>query len=332
MTSVPYTDKLGLLRQHYRHRVFASGVRDIMEYRQVYDSLYEMTDVADEAIGAALKMAGAPAGFAVLALGRLGTLEFDIASDSDLLFVRDEKSDAIESRKAAEQIVGTLSAYTKEGTMFSVDARLRPRGGEGELIITPSSLAAYFEQEAQAWEALSFTKLRFVSGDESVGARAVAAARQHLPRFAAEPTFVAAVHAMREKLQESDEKNNFKVGPGGFYDIDFASSYLTVQHAVEQAQGNIRERLYVLAEAGVLSDDDCATLDHAAELLRTADHVIRLVQGKARKSIPATEHGRGMTELLVSRILGREFGGGLQEELDQTARVVRGVYERVVRA
>ncbi|MBZ5646793.1 MAG: DUF294 nucleotidyltransferase-like domain-containing protein [Acidobacteriia bacterium] len=330
-TSVPHTDKLALLRQHYRHRVFTAGVRDIMEHRPVYESLWEMSEVADEAIQASLAIAGTPEGFAVLALGRLGTWEFDVGSDADLLFVRDETTDPVQAHKTAEQIVGALAAYTKEGTMFAVDARLRPRGGEGELVITPATLAAYFEQEAQAWEALTFTKLRFVGGAEELGARAISAAGQHFPRFVADPTFPAAVRAMRAKLEKSDEPGNFKVAPGGFYDIDFVCSYLTVLHAVEDAGGNIRERLYALAEHGVLSDADCATLDHAAELLRTVEHVIRLVQGKARKSLPGTEHGRETTELLVARILRRDFPQGLAGEMEQAFRVVRAVYDRVVR-
>ena len=328
--SLPQTEKLALLRQHYRHRVFAAGTRDIMESRNVYESLWEGTEIADDAVGAALHIAGAPEDFAILALGRLGTREFDVGSDADLIFVRNEQSDPVRAHKTAEQTVGALVAYTSEGTMFAVDTRLRPRGGEGELVITPGSLAAYFEQEAQPWEALSFTKLRFVAGSEDLAARAIAAARQHFHRFAADPTFPGAVRAMRAKLEKSDEPGNFKVAPGGFYDIDFVCSYLSVLHALEEPGGNIRERLYELAEGGLLSDADCATLDHAAELLRSLEHVVRLVLGKARKALPATAHARDMTELLVGRMLQREFPRGLEAEIAPLLRGVRAVYERVV--
>ncbi len=328
--NVSQAEKFALLRQHFRHRVFATGVRDIMEYRDVYASLQEMSEVAEDAVAAALSIADAPAGFAVLALGRLGTWEFDIASDADLIFLRDEQTDPVAARKAAEQMMGTLSAYTNEGTMFAVDARLRPRGAEGELVITPATIAAYFEQEAQPWEALTFTKVRFVAGSEPVGARGVAAARQHLPRFAADPSFPAAVRAMREKLERAAEPGNFKLAAGGFYDIDFVASYLTVLHGLDDAQGNIRERLYALAEHQVLSDADCATLDHAAELLRTVEHVVRLVLGRARKTLPATEHGREMTEALVARILAREPGHALEREMAQAFAAVRSVYSRVL--
>ena len=66
-----------------------------------------------------------------------------------------------------------LSAYTRDGTVFSLDARLRPRGGEGELLSNPTQLTAYFEHEAQPWEALMYTKMRFLAGSQTLGERAL---------------------------------------------------------------------------------------------------------------------------------------------------------------
>ena len=99
--------------------------RDLAELRPVYDSLEELTAAADDAITAAMGIAAAPGQFTVLALGRLGSREFDIASDADLLFLREERLDARKAARAAEQIVEALAAYTRDGTVFAVDPRLR---------------------------------------------------------------------------------------------------------------------------------------------------------------------------------------------------------------
>jgi glutamine synthetase adenylyltransferase len=40
----------------------------------------------------------------VLALGRLGTCEFDLGSDADLLFLRDERADPQAATRAASRI------------------------------------------------------------------------------------------------------------------------------------------------------------------------------------------------------------------------------------
>ena len=66
-------------------------------------------------------------------------------------------------------------------------------------------------------------------------------------------------------------------------------------------------------------------LDHAAELLRTVEHVARLV---GLMWLP--EHGRKVTERLAGKILEREFPQGLESELDGTFERVRAVYEKVL--
>jgi glutamate-ammonia-ligase adenylyltransferase len=324
------SDKLGMLRQHYRHRMFAAGSRDVMELRPVYESLAEMSAAADGAIAAALAIAGEPPGFAVLTLGRLGSWEFDLASDADLLFVRDEQADSAPLVKVAEQVVEALAAYTQDGTLFPVDLRLRPRGAEGELLVTPESLAAYFASEAQPWEALTYSKLRYVVGSEELALRAMTAVEEQMPRFSNDPGFAPAIRAMRAKLEKSGGEPNFKVAPGGAYDIDYIVSYLLVNYSVKDVQGNTRDRLHALAARALLSDDDCATLDAAAELLRTIDHVVRLVTGRRRKSLPVSDHPRQVSEQLVSRMLGRTFREGLARELERTYRLVRPVYQKVL--
>jgi glutamate-ammonia-ligase adenylyltransferase len=328
-SDVPRSEKLAVLRQHYRHRVFAAGARDVMELRSVYESLTEMTSAADNAIAAALAIAEPPPGIAVLALGRLGSSEFDVASDADLLFVRSDEVEPHEAARIAEKMVEALAAYTIDGTLFAVDPRLRPRGAEGELVSTPAALSQYFAQEAQAWEALTYTKLRYVAGTEALAQEAIGAIEAHMRRFAGNPGFAAEVRAMRAKLEKTSEPN-FKLAAGGFYDIDFIASYLLVRNQIHDIDGNIRERLHALAEHGLLSDSDCATLDAAAELLRTLEHVIRLVVGKARKSVPAGEYARRTVEQVTARIMGRSFPRGLGHEMEQTFRAVREVYERIV--
>ena len=326
---IPYIEKLALLRQHFRHCAFAVGARDVIESRNVYQSFAEITSAAADAMTAAFSMAGAPQGLAVMAVGRLGSGEFDLLSDADVLFVREEEGDGIALTKCAEQMMHALSAYTREGMVFPVDARLRPRGGEGELLVTPAQLAAYFETEAQPWEALMYTKLRFLAGSNTLGERATLQLKTLFERFAAAQGFAESVREMRSKLDAAEPGNNFKCSAGGTYDIDFITSFLMVKHGVAPKWGSLRDRLWRCAAAGLLDKSDSAALDHAAELLRTAQHISRLVVGRPGKWLPPTEHGRHAAESLTSKILGREFPQGLEHELERTFEVVRAIYEKV---
>lgn len=334
-----HAEKMVFLRKHYRRRLFALGVTDILQPRCVFDSLLDTSRAADAAIQAALAIAHSrheikSPGLTVFALGRLGTYEFDIASDADLIFVRSDDMDPVVATKIAEQTVDILTAYTQEGTVFPVDTRLRPLGGDGDLVCTVSALRTYFSEKGQArvWEALSFSKIRHIAGPDELADRTLDCVLQEIKHFPAIPDFLPMILEMRIKLAEAEsiKGKNFKRGPGGFYDIDFLAGYLQIRHGMAHACINIRDRLYALASHNLLDDADCATLDYAAEFLRTVDHVIRVVKGRARPAPPGSEHGSGVVEKIVGRILQRDFPQGLEQELDRVTTEVRATFNRLM--
>jgi glutamate-ammonia-ligase adenylyltransferase len=327
----PYSDKMAILRRHFRASVFASGVRDVMEARCVYQSLNETSAIADETISAAMSIAGAPPGFAVMALGRLGTCEHDLLSDADLLFLRDESVDSVAALRAAGRIVEVLSAYTSEGTVFPVDARLRPRGQEGELVVTPAQLGSYFEREAQTWEAITYTKLRAVAGEPSLAQQAFAATGRLFQRFGNDANFISSLREMRGKLEKTDtELDNLKAGPGGIYDIDFIVGALLVKRGDGETGTNLRERLLLLRDSCMLDEADWKRLDRHAELLRTAEHIIRLAVGRSRKTLPVAGPARDACDELCARILHRQFPEGLDITVRFALVGVREIYKRLM--
>jgi glutamate-ammonia-ligase adenylyltransferase len=331
LTNAPTSlaERFSLLRQHYRHRVFAAGARDITDFRDVYESLAVSTATAEDVIRAAFGIAGEPRDLAVMALGRLGSGEFDVLSDADLIFICHSGANRQQLTKAAEQIIQSLAAYTGDGMIFPVDVRLRPHGGEGELLLTPAQLASYFVQEAQAWEALTYTKLRFVAGSRAVAQQALESVPILFDRYATKPDLIAEVRQMRAKIATGKD-HNIKTSPGAMYDIDFLAGALLLMHRMANKEGTIRDRLWRCADAGVLGKSDAGALDHAAELFRTVEHVVRLVTGQARKWLPAAEHARQITEKLTSRIFRREFPEGLERELLSACNQVRGIYDRIL--
>jgi len=135
---------------------------------------------------------------------------------------------------------------------------------------------------------------------------------------------------MRQKLSALDPERNFKTSPGAVYDIDFLCGFLLVKNGINNKNGNLRDRLWRCADAGLLAKEDAAALDHRGELLRTVDHVVRLVVGRPCKWLPATEYAQQAAEKLVSKILGRTFRDGLAAELDRTCREVREIYDRAL--
>jgi glutamate-ammonia-ligase adenylyltransferase len=324
-------EKLALLRKHFRHRILAVGARDLNAQCGVYESLDSMTSAAEDAIAAAAGIVGHRDGIAIMAVGRLGSRELDVHSDADLLFVGEREKDRGVLTKSAEQVMQALSAYTRDGMVFPIDTRLRPRGGAGELLVTPPQLSSYLEKEAQPWEALMYTKLRFVAGSQALGDQVMSLTDKLYQRYAVDPDFLKAVRAMRDKLASTNHsEKSFKTSTGGTYDIDFLTGFLLIKHGIPNKQGSLRDRLWRCAAADVLEHSEAAKLDHAAEFLRTVEHVVRLVTGRVQKWLPATEHAQQATEKLTAQILNRHFGNGLEAELLETLGKVRSIYDKVL--
>ena len=307
--------------------MFLSGARDLFQLREVFDSLSDNTTSAEAAIQAALAIAGVPAGFAVMGLGRLGACEFDLLSDADVLFVCNEACAQEQMRRVAAHMMDALAAYTLDGTVFPVDARLRPHGREGELVVTPTQLAAYFRDEAKPWEALTYLKLRQVAGDGEVANRALQATQQGIAAIATRPDFDAELQDVRLRLERSDPTVNFKAGPGGIYDLDYLVGSLQARHRLWLA-GNLRQRLNLLHQHGLLDAGEWDQLTQSALFLRTVEHLVRLVTGRSRKWLPVAEHPHRALQKLLWRVLRAADSFDLEMRLSEVLRQTRAIYRQ----
>jgi glutamate-ammonia-ligase adenylyltransferase len=331
--AAPFTQAVVMaeLRSGYRRKMLRSCLRDFLCPQPVWQSLQDLTRAADAAIGTAFAASGAPEDCAIFALGRLGTSEFDVFSDADLLLVRGEEVPAEQAASAAAAIVTLLSSYTSDGIVFTVDLRLRPHGGQGEVTTRPSRLLQYFRNEAQPWEALSYTKLRHVAGSALIAAEVLEATRHLHRRFAAIPSFRREVREMRSRLETSvGSERDFKKGWGGFYDIDFIASSLTVERAIAIPATDIVARLAALGQAGALPAAEASALCHAAEFLRTLEHCLRMVYGSARNTLPGFEPDLEAVGKLMRASLGREMAEALPQELENTTIAVREIFDRIL--
>ena len=327
-SSVDRQEALVLLRQQFRHALFVSSARDLYHGRGVFEALEENTAAADRAVKSAFAIADPPVGFAVMALGRLGSREFDLLSDADVLFVADEATNLDDARRAAERTMESLTAYTRDGTVFPVDARLRPHGREGELVTTPARLARYFSGEARPWEAVSYLRLRFVAGDSAVGALALASVREGIAAMAERSEFEGELADMRSRLQLSDPAPNFESGPGGIYDLDFLTGRLHAKLRIWGA-GNLSERVRLLRERGALEENEFAELAGGAEFLRHLEHTVRLVTGRPGKWLPSAEHARAsVAKLMTGSPAGSPKDKDVQARVTEILRQTRAIYLR----
>ena len=172
------------LRVEYRRLLLRLAARDLSHAVGVDDVAAELSDLAAGTLDAALAIARARVGdtaasarLAVIAMGKCGGHELNYVSDVDVIFVAEaaEGYDESGALRAATQLASNLmricSDHTGEGTIWPVDANLRPEGKTGPLVRTLASHEGYYQKWAKTWEFQALLKARPVAGDLEVGRR-----------------------------------------------------------------------------------------------------------------------------------------------------------------
>src|SRR4051812_11391432 len=173
---------LDALRRGYRRLLLVVAARDLTARPDVSDVAGELADLAGAALEAALAIARAEVGLdargvriAVIGMGKCGGRELNYVSDVDVVYVV-EPHDGVDEQDAVrigERLAATLaracSAVTTEGSLWEVDAALRPEGKAGALVRTLDSHVAYYRRWAKTWEFQALLKARPVAGDRELG-------------------------------------------------------------------------------------------------------------------------------------------------------------------
>jgi len=296
------------LRRWFRREMFRLQAASLCVRVPVFETLIRTSDLADAAIVAAYRMAVDPArgdGLMVVALGRLGMREFDLASDADLDFILpDDESDHVYWTRVANRIVDTLSAYTGAGILFAVDTRLRPNGGAGPLVQTEAAYRSYFAKNAEAWEGLAYMKSRAVAGNIE-RATTFLGELQDLDwrRYGQSGRSKKDLKQMRLRLErEQGASNPLKAGMGGFYDIDFVLLYLRLKSAGMFFKVlNTPARIDIIERMGHLERADAEFLRDATTFYRAVDHGLRIYSGHTAGDLPNAESQVAVLTNLVRR-------------------------------
>ncbi len=337
------------LRRFYREQMMRIQSDSVFHRVPVFKSLSRTSALAESVIGGAYEIAVAEAranapplraGYGpsdqmmVIALGRLGMLEFDLASDADLVFVIPD-SDAAEIlfwTRVAERMIGVISAYTGDGLIFTIDTRLRPNGREGALVQTESAYKDYFENRAEAWEGISYMKARGVAGSSDRSVQFLGELQEiDWRRYGQSGRSRMELAGMRSRLErEQGKRNPLKAGAGGYYDIDFALMYLRLKSAGFFFKVlNTPARIETIEKMGHLSREDAEFLRTSATFYRAIDHGMRISTGHAEARLPTNPAQlTALTELVHRWTPAALHADSLEATLKQIRHQTRAFFER----
>ncbi|MFB6845022.1 bifunctional [glutamine synthetase] adenylyltransferase/[glutamine synthetase]-adenylyl-L-tyrosine phosphorylase [Streptomyces sp. NPDC056373] len=335
------------LRVAYRRCLLSIAARDVCGTTGVAESAAELADLATATLRAALGIAEAAAPedaalcrLAVIAMGKCGGHELNYVSDVDVIFVGETTEGADETKavraatRLASHMMRICSETTVEGSIWPVDANLRPEGRNGPLVRTVSSHLAYYQRWAKTWEFQALLKARPVAGDLDLGAEYVAAVQPLVWKAAERENFVPDVQKMRRRVVENipvgEVDRQLKLGPGGLRDVEFAVQLLQLVHGradTSLRSGTTLDALEALAAGGYVGRADAAQLDEAYRFLRSMEHRIQLFRLRRTHLVPEDE-----AEL---RRIGRSLGlrtdpvADLHREWRRHAGVVRRLHEKL---
>ncbi|MCW2749783.1 MAG: bifunctional glutamine-synthetase adenylyltransferase/deadenyltransferase, partial [Aeromicrobium sp.] len=246
----------------------------------------------------------------------------------------DDQAAATAVTRLAAATMRLCREHTGEGTIWEVDANLRPEGNAGPLVRSLASHVAYYERWATTWEFQALLKARFAAGDEALGQAYVDALSPMIWEASTRDNFVTDVRAMRRRVIENiptqQRDRELKLGPGGLRDVEFAVQLLQLVHG--RADLSLRSpttlvALRALTEGGYVGRRDGAAMEEAYEFLRTLEHRIQLYRLRRSHSVPEDPEDL--------RRIGRSMGfrhapvESLTKEWQAHRRLVRRLHEKL---
>lgn len=305
----------------------------------------ELADLADATVEAALAIARQEVPehervrFGVVALGKAGAQELNVISDVDVLYLAEPRDDACSPQEAVAigtKLAGALTractAHTAAGTIWQIDAALRPEGKAGALVRTMAGMRSYYQEWAKNWEFQAMLKARAMAGDLDLAQEFVDLVWPMVWRVGERPDFVPEAQAMRRRvislIPPRERDVEIKLGAGGLRDTEFTVQLLQLVHG--RADERLRTRgtfaaLHELVEHGYVGRGDGAAMTQAYAFQRLLEHRVQLYQLRRTHLMPTDEPGLRR----LAKAVGEKNPAALLERWRASTRMVRRLHERM---
>ena len=332
------------LRIFRKQELLRIGLRDLLGKADLRETVSELSDLAGACLQTAYRRidselakkhgtpltvsedgATAVAGFAVIAMGKLGGNELNFSSDIDLMYAysADGETEGIQSQegtpsnritnhqyflKLAERLTAVIGESTEDGFVFRVDLRLRPEGQRGPIAQGLGGYEIYYESWGQTWERSALIKARPVAGDENVGQEFLERITPFVFRKYLDYGAITEIREMKQKInkdvqQKGKTYRDVKLGYGGIREIEFVIQALQLMYAGRDKalrEKNALKALHALSQKGLITYQEQADLSKAYVFLRTVEHRLQILNDLQTQTLP--------TEQRELRALARRAG------------------------
>jgi [glutamine synthetase] adenylyltransferase / [glutamine synthetase]-adenylyl-L-tyrosine phosphorylase len=307
-------DQVRIYRQRELLRIL---LRDVLDLALLPTLLAEQNDLAEACLVFVNGLLNPDESLTLVALGKFGGGEIGYGADLDVLFVG-------EDARAAQNLMGALVQSSPEGSIATIDARLRPEGEKGPLVCSLETLRAYYEKRAQFWELQSLTRARAISGPLRYEFDALA--RELWRAAGRRSNVVRQIESMLARVANDRGSGNeffdFKTGIGGMIEAEFLVQALQMRHQIWAP--NFFAALGELRAGKVIEKTDEKKLRAAYTFLRSCESVLRRWQHRSVSTLPATQDG----QLALARRMNFSTIEAFHAPYRQAREVIRALWIR----
>jgi len=360
-----------ILRLYRKQEMLRIGLRDLLNRADFRETVEDLSDLAEVCVQRAYEWADSglrsrfgrpvianadrrstPAGFSVIAMGKLGGRELNFSSDVDLMYVytADGETEGVTSLdgtrmnkitnhqyfiKLAEKLSAAIGEKTEDGFVFRVDLRLRPEGQRGSLAQSLGGYELYYESWGQTWERSALLKARPLAGDGAAGKEFMERITPFVYRKYLDYGAISEIRDMKQKINKDVEQKgrtyrDVKLGYGGIREIEFVVQALQLIYAGRDPslrETNALRALHMLSQKGLITYQEHADLAKAYVFLRTMEHRIQILDDLQTQTMPSDERElRTLARRAGYLERGKETESLLRDYAEHT-RKVRSIYD-----
>ena len=313
-----------LLRYSRRREMVRIAWRDLAGWADLTETLIDLSAFADACLHCTLnilhkwqcKISGFPTtgngsdqNLVVLGLGKLGARELNFSSDVDLIFAYSQigKTRGIEPSNSNEdfftrlcrRLIKVIGQTTADGCVFRVDARLRPFGESGPLIMDFDAMEQYYQQQGREWERYALIKARAVAGDIDGGRRLLEKLYPFIYRRYLDYSAFESLREMKQMIARDVKRkgmdSNIKLGPGGIREIEFFGQiFQLIRGGVTPAlqDTGIINVLKALEAEHQIPARVCSELIEAYIFLRRTENRLQAFSDQQTHQLPSDDNSR----------------------------------------
>ena len=305
-----------------------------------------LSDFADSAIDEAVSAAIAervpdadPQGFAVIAMGKLGSSELNYSSDVDLLLLfdpatlprrpRDDPGEA--AVRIGRRLIELLQKRTEDGYVERVDLRLRPSPEVTPIALPVDAAISHYESSALPWERAAFIRARAAAGDIPLGQRFLDSIQPFVWRRSLDFGVIEEVRQISARIRDHFAQGaeigpgyDLKRGRGGIREVEF---FVQIQQMIHGGRDpSVRpaatlDAIEALRCANRLDDPTADELANAYRMLRTIEHRVQMVEDAQTHLLPATAAALDNVAQLHGLQEGSELLAALRPHVEQTGQI-----------